>query len=69
MLVIKYYVTIPSQHVQAQTPKHKQIVSEKGFLVDVGIKALVDVINSIPRLQTFESCQGSNGEAAVVSFD
>jgi len=63
------FVTISSQHVQNQKPKHKQTISNNGFLVDICIKPLVDVINSIPQLQTFESCQGGNGEPAIVSFN
>lgn len=48
---------------------HKQVLSIKGFFVDTRIKQLIDVLNIFPKVKTFESCQGDNGEYAFVFLD
>lgn len=52
--------------------KHKEVVIEykrnKYANVDEGIADLVKLLNSIPYLETYESCQGSTTHDAIIFF-
>jgi len=53
---------------QTHTP-HKQVPAKVNRFVDEDIKDLVEALNNLDgRLWTFESCQGLNGQPAVVSM-
>jgi len=47
-------------------PSHKQVQATVKAYVDVGIKGLVEVLNTFDNLWTNESCQGGSGELAFV---
>ncbi|MGD0355466.1 MAG: hypothetical protein ABSB31_08500 [Dehalococcoidia bacterium] len=48
---------------------HKQVPAKVTAYVDEGIKELVELLNSIPGLCTFESCEGSSNHWATVEMD
>jgi hypothetical protein len=46
--------------------RHRQVPAKVTAYVDEGIKDLVEVLNSIPKVCTTESCEGSDNENAYV---
>ena len=48
---------------------HKQVLCKVNTYVDEGIKDLVEMLNSFDKLCTCDSCQGGNGQFAIVYFE
>ena len=48
--------------------KHKQVPVQVRVWVDVGVVPLVVALNLLEGVQTFESCQGYDGEPSTVWF-
>ncbi len=48
---------------------HKQVPAKVTAYVDKGIKELVELLNTIPKVCTIESCEGSSTHWASVSLD
>ena len=45
---------------------HKQIAAKVTAYVDIGIKELVELLNTFDNVWTFESCEGGHGEQAYI---
>src|SRR4030042_2139452 len=49
--------------------QHKQVPAKVTAYVDEVIKELVELLNTIPKVCTIESCEGDNTRPACVSLD
>jgi hypothetical protein len=47
---------------------HEQAWAKVNVAVDRGVVGLVDALSLFPELETIESCEGSDGEAAWICF-
>lgn len=45
---------------------HKEVTTKVNALVDEGIAKLVELLNTIDVIRTFESCQGTENEPAYI---
>jgi len=45
---------------------HKQVSARVTAFIDEGMKELVELLNTLDGIWTFESCEGGNGELAYV---
>ena len=57
-----------SFNLKKNLKSHKQVWAKVNVPVDNGVAELIKALSAFERLQTIESCEGSNQAAAWVSF-
>jgi hypothetical protein len=60
-------MTKPNYIIDSQP--HKQVPAKVTVYIDEGIKDLVELLNTFEGIQTFNSCQGYEGEMPYICFD